>query len=55
MLLHHLWRQRQSAPSLACGEGWGVGVHQQTPAQVKTFPHPPRSDERVDLPRKRER
>jgi hypothetical protein len=35
----------------------GVGVLQQY-ADIEfadTFPHPPRSDERVDLPRKRER
>ena len=49
----HFRRPDCAKPSLA-GEG-GVGVYPRALAPVEAFPHPPRSDERGDLPRKRER
>ena len=43
------------APSPACGGGLGWGCLRRKLVEWRDFPHPPRSDERVDLPRKRER
>ena len=51
-----LLRQRRCAPSPACGGGPGWGCPTGNGCCLAgSFPHPPRSGERVDLPRKRER
>src|ERR1700704_5901827 len=52
-IFHERVRRLLSAPSPACGGGLGRGLLDR--ARAGLFPHPPRSAERVDLPRKRER
>ena len=42
-------------PLPLAGEGWGGGLSAGAGVWCWQFPRPPRSDERVDLPRKRER
>src|SRR5439155_25308340 len=42
-------------PSPACGGGLGWGCLRELDCPRGESPHPPRSDECVDLPRKRER